>query len=306
MFGQFYNASMRNLVVAFGSLFNGIIIKRTGATESIRVPISYGPKEKYLRRANELSSISEDDTKTRITLPYMSFEITNMAYDSARKRNTIHKRIKVSADDPNKLKRQFTEVPYDVEFSLHIMVRNMEDGLQIIEQILPFFTPEFNVTMNFTDINNKVDIPIILNSVSLEEDYEGDFDARRSITFTLSFGCKSYVYGPIKDQSIIRNVKATFFEMDSLEFTGVSGGANHNVGLTGQFGITGATGALSRIDVGVSGGTVSGTTYGVQTDTYVRGGTGLHGLCAGGGCGAGQPGPFFIDVLGATVDGATF
>ena len=131
MFGQFYNASMRNLVVAFGSLFNGIIIKRTGATESIRVPISYGPKEKYLRRANELSSISEDDTKTRITLPYMSFEITNMAYDSARKRNTIHKRIKVSADDPNKLKRQFTEVPYDVEFSLHIMVRNMEDGLQI-------------------------------------------------------------------------------------------------------------------------------------------------------------------------------
>jgi len=307
MFGQFYNASMRNLVVAFGSLFNNIVIQRTNASESIRVPIAYGPKEKYLRRANELSSIDEDDTKTRITLPYMSFEITNMAYDSSRKRNTIHKRIKLNTTDKTKLQRQFTEVPYDVEFALHVMVRNMEDGLQIIEQILPFFTPEFNVTMNFTDINNKVDIPIVLNSVSLEEDYEGDFDARRNITFTLSFGCKSYVYGPIKDQSIIRNVQTTFYEMSALEFTGVSGGANHNIGLTGQFGITGATGALSRIDVGVSGAsTVSGATYGVQTDIFVRGGTGLHGICAGGGCGAGQPGPFFIDILGATVDGATF
>lgn len=299
MFGQFYNGSMRNMVIAFGSLFNDIVIKRTGADESIRVPLAYGPKEKYLRRANDSSSIA-DEAKVQITLPYMSFEITNIAYDSARKRNTIHKRIKVDSDDVTRFKRQFTEVPYDMEFSLYIMVRHMEDGMQIVEQILPFFTPEFNVTMNFTEINNKVDVPIVLNSVSLEEDYEGDFDARRNIVFTLTFSCKSYVYGPIKTQEIIRNVQTTFFTLSDLAYHGNSGGWDHNVGLTGMAGITGATGALSRIDVGVSGATASGSTYDTQTDIYVRGNTGLHGLCAGGGSGPGYVGPWFIDVLGNT------
>tara|TARA_Y100001963_G_scaffold103782_1_gene142945 strand:- start:29513 stop:30427 length:915 start_codon:yes stop_codon:yes gene_type:complete len=299
MFGQFYNGAMRNMVIAFGSLFNNIVIKRTGSSESIRVPLAYGPKEKYLRRANDPSSIS-DDTKVQITLPYMSFEITNMGYDSARKRNTIHKRLKVAANDSSRYERQFTEVPYDLEFSLYVMVRHMEDGLQIVEQILPFFTPEFNVTMNFTEINNKVDIPIVLNAVSLDEEYEGDFDARRNIIFTLTFSCKSYVYGPIKTQEIIRTVQTRFFEMQDLVISGFSGGANHNIGLTGQVGITGATGALSRVDIGVSGATVSGATYDTETNLYVRGGTGLHGLCAGGGCGPGYVGPWFIDVFGNT------
>lgn len=299
MFGQFYNGSMRNMVVAFGSLFNDVIIKRTGASETIRVPLAYGPKEKYLRRANDPSSIDGDPT-VQITLPYMSFEITNIGYDSARKRNTIHKRLAVNSDNALKYQRQFTEVPYDIEFSLYVMVRHMEDGLQIIEQILPFFTPEFNVTMNFTAINNKVDVPIILNSVNLEEDYEGDFDARRNITFTLTFSAKSYVYGPIKDQSVIRQVQATFYTLQDYVY-GASGAANIYTGLTGLQGICGSTGALSRVDVGVSGGSgILGTTYETETNLYVRGSSLAAGLCAGGGCGPGYVGPWFIDVVGNT------
>jgi hypothetical protein len=108
----------------------------------------------------------------------------------------------------------FAEVPYNIDFALYIYVRNMEDGLRIVEQILPFFAPEFVVSVNFDDINRKVDVPIYLNSVSSEEDYEGDFETRRSIIFTLNFTMKTYLFGAKKNYKEIRVVQAGLWNAD--------------------------------------------------------------------------------------------
>ena len=272
MFGSpFYHSSIRNLVISFGSLFNDVRILRKnpdGTTkEEIRLPLSYGPKEKFLIRASMASSM-DDDIKTQVSLPRLGFDMTSITYDNARKRNTLQKRFAQKSGDNYNVQRTFAEVPYNFEFNLYIMVRNMEDGLQILEQIVPYFTPEFNITLNLTDIATKVDVPIILTSVDSQEEYEGDFDARRNITFTLSFTAKSYVYGPIKDQSIIRTAQATLFNFDKLD---------PDYGIHGS---TGATGAFSRVDVSATGPNAGPTGAGVGIggyttdfvhDLYVRG-----------------------------------
>jgi len=291
MFGSpFYHSSIRKLVIAFGSLFNDVKIIREnpdGSTkEEIRIPIAYGPKEKFLVRANQASSISDDEVKSRMTLPRLGFDMTSITYDNARKRNTLQKRFLQDSSNNYKVRRTFSEVPYNFEFNLYVMVRNMEDGLQILEQIVPYFTPEFNVTLNLTDIATKIDVPIVLTSLTTEEDYEGDFDVRRSISFTLSFTAKSYVYGPIKDQGIVREVQTTFFHLEGLDPD------------YGIYGATGSTGALSRVDVSATGPDAGATGAGVgiggyTTDfahnLYVRGYT------------AGMTGGPGIDYLGNTV-----
>ena len=290
MFGSpFYHSSIRNLVIAFGSLFNDVRIIRSnpdGSTkEQIRLPISYGPKEKFLVRANQVSSLS-DEIKSKVTLPRLGFDISSILYDNSRKRNTLQKRFLEDSSNNYKVRRTFSEVPYNFEFNLYIMVRNMDDGLQALEQIVPYFTPEFNVTLNLTDIATKVDVPIVLTSVNTEEEYEGDFDARRSITFTLSFTAKSYVYGPIKDQGIIRSVQATFFNLDNLDPD------------YGIYGATGGTGAFSRVDVSATGPDagptgaavgIGGYTTDFAHDLYVFGYT------------AGMTGGPGIDIRGNTV-----
>ena len=268
MFTHFYNESVRKLVVAFGSLFNDIVISRKDSagneTEKIRVPLSYGPKEKFITRLNNFNSLS-DSAKAEITLPRLGFEISDVIYDSTRKRNTLSKsRLSTQTGKGLTLDYAFAEVPYNFSFALSAFTRNMDDGLQIMEQILPYFTPEFTVSINYTDLYDKLDVPIILNSVSLVEDYEGNFDTRRNIQIDFSFTAKSFVFGPTKNSSVIRQTKTVFF----------------NDGLTdwiyGPTGATsaGATGALSRVDVGLSGatGTVSG--YTAETNIYVRGATG--------------------------------
>ena len=156
MFGSpFYHSSIRNLVISFGSLFNDVRILRKnpdGTTkEEIRLPLSYGPKEKFLIRASMASSL-DDDIKTQVSLPRLGFDMTSITYDNARKRNTLQKRFIQKSGDNYNVQRTFAEVPYNFEFNLYIMVRNMEDGLLILEQIVPYFTPEFNITLNLTDI----------------------------------------------------------------------------------------------------------------------------------------------------------
>jgi hypothetical protein len=252
MFGHFYNESIRKLVVAFGSMFNDIRIESVnsaGQTEETRLPLSYGPKEKYMRRIEEQSSISNSG-KVLITLPRLGFNITNMTYDSTRKRNTLQKRRTTpSGASGGIMSYAYSEVPYNFEFSLYGFVRNMNDALQISEQILPYFTPEFNVTMNFNDLNKTVDIPIVLNSVSMEEDYEGDFETRRSIITQFDFTVKSYVFGKIRKSAPILYTETTVFELDRL---------------TENYLRSGPTGAMSRVDVGVSGasfGTASATGF---------------------------------------------
>tara|TARA_Y100000004_G_scaffold186304_1_gene237655 strand:- start:601 stop:1437 length:837 start_codon:yes stop_codon:yes gene_type:complete len=255
MFTPFYNKAVRYLTVAFGSLFNNIYVQRLNSSgvevERIRVPLGYGPKQKWIRRLRE----QNDSNETQISLPRMSFEMSDASYSSERKKNTLVKKI-IAGSDNQKRSYNYTEVPYDFTFNLSILVKFMEDGLQIVEQILPYFTPEFTVTLNVNDVNQAVDVPIVLNDMSVVEEYEGDFDTRRLISFDMSFTAKSYVFGPTKTSGIIHTVTSNFYDLNKdMLFEG---------GRTG-YGVTGTTGAAAKVVVGVTG--PSGASSGIDTFT---------------------------------------
>lgn len=195
----FYHNTIRRYVILFGTLFNDIHINRvdTGGsvTQTIKVPITYGPKEKMLARLDADPNLN----RPAIVLPRMSFELTDLNYGPTRKLNTIGKIVAANPDDANSAKYQFTPVPYDLNFILSIAVKNADDGTRILEQILPFFTPNWNSTVDLIpELGIKLDIPIVLNAVSSEDTYEGDFEARRSIVWTLSFTMKGYIFGPTR------------------------------------------------------------------------------------------------------------
>jgi len=231
MFTQFYNEAIRKLVIGFGSLFNDIRIVKTnpdGVDETIRVPLSYGPKEKFLRRIEESSSIS-NTSKVQITLPRIGFDITGFAYDSGRKTNKLRKR-KVEAGDGLGYSYNYNEVPYLISFGLYVFTRNQNDNLQIIEQILPYFSPEFVVSFNMNSVNKKVDVPIVLNGVSTVDEYEGDLVTRRAIVYTLGFGTRiRYYRGVGKSKQILEtevdfseNVDPTTHKFETLAIDGTT------------------------------------------------------------------------------------
>ena len=203
MFGTyFYHQTSRKMVVAFGSLFNNIEVRRTDSsdavTEVIKIPLSYGPKDKMLVRISQDPNLNP---KVALTVPRMGFELTSMTYDGARKLNTMGRNVKKGTTG---LKKQFNPVPYNWDFSLYVFVKNAEDGTQILEQILPFFTPDFTVTMTLiSGMTVKMDIPLVLNSVTSEDSYEGDFATRRSIIWTLSFVMKGFLYPSVTDNAKI-------------------------------------------------------------------------------------------------------
>lgn len=208
MFTPFYNRIIRKMVVAFGTLFNDITLVRynndmSTQFERIKVPISYGPKEKFITRLN-----SDPDLVKSIatSIPRMSFELTGINYDSARKQVTTLKSFG-SSGVAGQVKTQNIGVPYDFNFTLSIYVRNVEDGTQIVEQILPYFTPDYIMTLNLVDgvTETSKDIPFILNSVDTMVDYEGDFTTTRLIVWTLDFTAKGFFFGPISDSKIIMN-----------------------------------------------------------------------------------------------------
>ena len=201
MFGTyFYHQTSRKMVVGFGTLFNSLEVQRTNSsdevTEVIKIPLSYGPKDKMLTRISADPSLNP---KVALTVPRMGFELTSMTYDGTRKLNTMNRNVKKGTTG---LKKQFNGVPYNWEFSLYIFVKNAEDGTQILEQILPFFTPDFTFSMTLiSSMSIKHDIPLILNSVTSEDTYEGDFATRRSIIWTLSFTMKGFLYPNIVDNA---------------------------------------------------------------------------------------------------------
>ena len=201
MFGTyFYHQTSRKMVVAFGSLFNNIEVRRTDSndavTEVIKIPLSYGPKDKMLVRISQDPNLNP---KVALTVPRMGFELTSMTYDGARKLNTMGRNVKKGTTG---LKKQYNPVPYNWDFSLYVFVKNAEDGTQILEQILPFFTPDFTVTMTLiSGMTVKMDIPLVLNSVTSEDSYEGDFASRRSIIWTLSFIMKGFLYPSVTDNA---------------------------------------------------------------------------------------------------------
>jgi hypothetical protein len=196
---QFYNRTIRKVVVAFGTIFNEIYLQRyskDGNTkyDIFKVPLSYGAKEKYLTR------ISSDPNLTKsvqTVVPRISFEMTGMSYDVSRKQQTLLQNF--AKNSSGGLNTQYAPVPYDFNFSLSIYVRNTEDGTQILEQILPFFTPDFTVTVDFIpDMDQKYDLPIILNSVNTTTDYEGDMMTTRLILWDLDFTVKGWIWPPVK------------------------------------------------------------------------------------------------------------
>ena len=216
MFGKhFYNKNIRNIVILFGTVFNDISVQRLKADGSVdeefKVPIAYGPSEKFLVKLNQPDVL---------TLPRMSFEITDFAYDPTRKLQTTRKFKKVKYDgeeaSQDELTVVYTPVPYDFNITLSIMVKFSDDGTQILEQIIPYFTPEFHVSMNeLPSMEIKRDVPIILNGVTTEDTYEGDFLTRRALVHTLTFTVKGFVYGKVSDVGIINQVNVnTGFNMN--------------------------------------------------------------------------------------------
>ena len=212
MFGNyFYNESMRRMTIGFGQIFNNIQIKRKNDAgkiiQTIRVPLAYGPKEKFLVRLDQQSSL--DNREFAITLPRMGFEIAGISYDPTRKLTRIQKFKQVKSNKDGKvLDFNYTPVPYNISYNLFSFTASAEAGLQIIEQILPFFQPDFTVTINaIPTLNIKRDIPIILNSVNYEDTYSGDFTTRRAVIYTLNFTAKTYLFGPSTSQKVIKTVQ---------------------------------------------------------------------------------------------------
>ena len=177
MFGTyFYHQTSRKMVVAFGTLFNTIEVRRTNSsdevTEVVKIPLSYGPKDKMLARFTSDPNLS---SSVALTVPRMGFELTSIAYDSSRKLTKKNRMRKVDANNPLQMQYQYAPAPYNLGFTLSVMVKNTDDGLQIIEQIMPYFTPDYTVTINTVpDMGDKRDIPIILDNMSQEDTYEGD------------------------------------------------------------------------------------------------------------------------------------
>ena len=206
----FYNESTRNVVVAFGTLFNNIQLTKKdnsgNVTQTMKVPLAYGPKQKWLSRLTEDPNLSK---KVAVTLPRIGFEISGLTYDATRKQNKVMKAKKVlDGADNSQLKSGYMPVPYNVDFEMYILAKSSDDALQIVEQILPYFQPEYTVTLReIPELDIIRDVPIILNSISYEDDYEGDFTSRRSIIYTLSFTAKYYLYGPVTSTNVIRTVQ---------------------------------------------------------------------------------------------------
>ena len=217
MFTQFYNETIRNTVVAFGSLFNEIYIKRQrsdGTDFNFKVPITYAPKEKFIRMLDEYTKLKDQGNPIDISdiIPRIGFNIDTMNYDSERKRTTISKRY-FQTNSNSDIDFEYAEVPYTIDFSLSITTRTMDDALQILEQVLAYFSPDFTVTVNFSERHRRVDVPITLTGVATEVDFEGDTSTQRSIIFTLSFEAKTFIYGPKKSAKIIKKVDASIQEM---------------------------------------------------------------------------------------------
>jgi hypothetical protein len=171
----------------------------------MKVPLAYGPRQKFLVRLNDDPSLSN---QTAVTLPRIGFEITGMSYDPARKLQRVQKFKKVKGAKDDQLDTQYMPVPYNIDFELYILSKQSDDALQIVEQILPYFQPDYTVTINDnTDMGIKRDIPVVLNSIVYEDDYQGDFANRRAIIYTLSFTAKFHLYGPVTSSKVIKTVQ---------------------------------------------------------------------------------------------------
>ena len=208
----FYHEIIRKTVISFGTLFNEVHVRHQDATgkdiSDIKVPISYGPKQKFLARIQQQPDLNK---AVQISLPRMSFEVNNIQYDPSRKAGITQT---FKASEGGKLKKVFMPVPYNLGFELNILTKLQDDSMQILEQILPFFQPGFTLTIDLAkSIGEKRDVPMVLDSITFTDDYEGNFETRRALIYTLNFTAKTYMFGPIADstEGLIRKVQVDYY-----------------------------------------------------------------------------------------------
>jgi len=222
MFGDhFYHATMRKSVAVFGTLFNNIKVVRKkaggGVLNQVKVPLAYGPKQKFLARLDQETGI---DAPLAIKLPRMAFEISGLELDTTQKLQKRNVISETHGSDVTKKKTIKHYTSYNIGMSLFIMVKNQDDGLQILEQILPFFQPEYSVTIKPVDnFDHKQDVQVILNNIGIEDTYEGGFTERRSLVYQLDFVMKMKFYGPTADVNVIREINIDFHDKDNVTKT---------------------------------------------------------------------------------------
>ena len=223
MFEYFYNEILRRTIIGFGTLFNNLTIKATNASDSVvsvtKVPLAYGPTQKFLARLEQSADLNKS---TAMTLPRMSFEFTGLTYDPSRKVTTTQTFVVKDPNTGEETKKGFVPVPYNMQFELAIMCKLNDDALQIVEQILPYFQPAYNLTVELVEgIKEKRDVPVVLENITMEDDYTGDFKERRVLLYTLRFTAKTYMYGPVSSatRDIIKVAKVSYISGDSKSTT---------------------------------------------------------------------------------------
>jgi len=261
MFDYFYHGTVRKTIVAFANLFNDIHIARYdiaggndaygNEVERIKVPIAYGPRQKFLRRLERIGT-DFDQAKVKLEnyLPRLSFEMQNITYDASRKLSTMNSTV--AALSSTQLKRRYERVPYNIDISLSILAKNTDDALQIFEQIIPYFQPEYSLTVNMNDTDPAVSVPVVFKNAVLSEGddgSQGDYGTRKVTIMTLTFVMKIYMYGPIKDVNVIRKVETNVAAVNNtLDLAGITstayGPSGTNISVVGQA-ATGATGIPS-------------------------------------------------------------
>ena len=211
----FYHEIIRKTVIAFGTLFNDIYVRHDdqagNVISELKVPVAYGPRQKFLARIQQQPDLNK---AVQITLPRMSFEITSISYDATRKAGITQTFKAPNKDNNDKLTKVFMPVPYNIGFELNILCKLQDDGLQILEQILPFFQPAFTLSIDLVkSIGEKRDVPMVLNGIQQQDDYEGDFSTRRALIYTLSFTAKSFMFGHISNtpEGLIRKVQLDYY-----------------------------------------------------------------------------------------------
>ena len=256
---EFYHETIRRYVIVFGTMFNDMVVHRRNAAGTIvkrlKVPIAYGPRAKFLSRIKQDPTLTKPDA---ISLPRMSFQIVGYHYDPARKLQTIGQ-MRGAVANTSLNGAVYNPVPYNIDFELSIYVLNAEDGTMLIEQILPFFTPEWTNTMKLIDdIDLRMDVPVVLNTINTEDTYEDAYENRRTIIHTLNFTMKGYIFGPVRNKDIILIANTRTFVIDgfSASLEGVNSGPNAIVQLSAA---NAGTGYVNNQIVTFSNGTVNAT-----------------------------------------------
>lgn len=218
MFEYFYNEILRRTIISFGSLFNNISIQHTNDSDSVvsnlKVPLAYGPTQKFLARLEQAPNLNQP---VQMSLPRMSFEFTGLTYDASRKVTTTQTFLSALSADKTKPRKSYMPVPYNMSFELSIMSKLNDDMLQIVEQIVPYFQPAYTMSVDLVEtIGEKRDIPVVLEGISMQDDYEGDYSTRRVLIYTLRFTAKTYLFGPVVDVSkdIIQKVSVGYISGD--------------------------------------------------------------------------------------------